>query len=124
MKQIFVAAAAALAMAVSSPVFAHGALAKHGGVVASAGDLAFELVAKDGKAVIHVDDHGRALSTREASGKLTVLQGKKKSETTLEPGEPNTLTSADPVKLVKGAKAVASITLAGKEPISVRFSLK
>lgn len=124
MKQLFVAAAAALAMAFSSPVLAHGAVAKHGGVVSSAGDLAFELVTKDGKAVIYVDDHGRAPSTREASGTLAVLHGKKKSVTTLEPGEDNTLTSKDPVKLVKGTKAVASITLAGREPINVRFSAR
>lgn len=124
MKQLIVAAAAALSLAFSSPVLAHGAAAKHGGVVSSAGDLAFELVAEDGKAVLYVEDHGRALPTREASGKLTVLHGKKKSVTTLEPGEDNTLTSTDPVKLSKGAKAVASITLAGREPISVRFSVK
>ncbi|MDM5181344.1 hypothetical protein PO883_29615 [Massilia sp. DJPM01] len=124
MKKLIAVAAVAFGMVLSNSALAHGAQAKHGGVVSSAGDLAFELVSKDGKAIIYVEDHGRELSTREAKGTLTVLQGKKRAETVLEPSDHNTLTSKADVKLTKGTKAVASITLAGKEPISVRFSAK
>ncbi|MEJ7806847.1 MAG: hypothetical protein WKG03_13120 [Telluria sp.] len=115
----------AVSLAFSGPALAHGgAKAKHGGVVRSAGDLSFELVGKDGKAIIYVDDHGAALPTTGASGTLTVLSGGKKSEAVLMPMGTNTLTSKTGVTLVRGAKAVASITLPGKEAISVRFSYK
>ncbi|UUZ54312.1 hypothetical protein LP419_39105 [Massilia sp. H-1] len=124
MKKLIAVAAVAFGMALSNGALAHGAQAKHGGVVSSAGDLAFELVAKDGKAVIYVDDHGQQLSTREAKGTLTVLDGAKKTETALVPGEPNLLTSKADVILSKGTKAVASIALAGRAPINVRFAVK
>lgn len=124
MKKLIAVATVAVGLTFSNGAVAHGAMAKHGGVVSSAGDLAFELVAKDGKAVIYIQDHGRELPTRGANGNLTVLQGTKKFETALEASEPNTLISKADVKLTKGTKAVASITLAGKEPIRVRFSAK
>lgn len=124
MKKLFAIAAFACGTILSGQALAHGAVAKHGGIVATASDLAFELVAKDGKALIYVEDHGRELSTRDAKGTLTLLQGTKKTETALEAGEHNTLASKDAVKLVKGTKAVAAITLPGKQPISVRFSVK
>ncbi len=124
MKKLIAVAAVAFGLVMSNGALAHGAKAKHGGVVSSAGDLAFELVAKDGKAVIYVDDHGKALSTSEAKGTLTVLQGAKKTEIALLPSEPNSLQSTTDVALTKGTKAVASISLAGKAPISVRFAVK
>ncbi len=124
MKKLLLVSAMALGMAMSNPVLAHGAQAKHGGVVQSAGDLSFEMVLKDGKVVIYVDDHGAARNTAGASGSLTVLSGATRSAAVLAPGGANMLSSTTPVKLALGAKAVASITLAGKEPISVRFVRK
>ena len=124
MKTLFASAAIAISLACSGPALAHGAKPKHGGIIASAADLAFELVAANGKAVIYVDDHGRALSTRDAKGTLTVLQKGKKSQSMLEASGDNTLTSTSAVKLAKGTRAVASITLPGKEPLSVRFSVR
>lgn len=124
MKKIITLAAVAVGMALSGLSFAHGAKPKHGGVIQSAGDLSFELVSKDGKAVIYVDDHGADLKTAGATGSLTVLAGAKKSQTTLIPSGSNELTSQTPVKLERGSKALASITLPGKEAIRVRFSQK
>ncbi|WP_426211504.1 hypothetical protein [Massilia sp. TWP1-3-3] len=118
------AIAISVSMAISGQALAHGAKPKHGGVINSARDLTFELVGKDGKAVIYVDDHGANLATAGATGTLTVLSGGKKSETVLQPSGANTLTSKTPIQLAGGAKAVASITLAGKEAVSVRFSHK
>ena len=122
MKKLIALTAIAAGMAISSPALAHGAKPQHGGVVHSAGDLSFELVGKDGKAVIYVDDHGAKLPTTGATGTLTVLSGGKKSEALLEASGTNTLTSKTTVKLARGAKAVASISLPGKEAISIRFS--
>lgn len=124
MKKIIALGLIAAGMAFSAPAFAHGAKPKHGGTVQSAADLSFELVAKDGKAVIYIDDHDVAKSTAGATGSLTVLSGGKKSEVALEPAGDNTLASKTAVQLTPGTKAVASITLPGKEPISVRFSKK
>jgi len=124
MKKLFAITTVALGLAFAGQAYAHGAKPKHGGIVQSAGDLAFELVSKDGKAVIYVDDHGHDLPTAGASGKLTVLAGAKKTEVDLVAGENNTLISTSEVKLAPGTKAIAAITFAGKEPISVRFSKK
>lgn len=124
MKKVITLTAIVAGMALSGLSFAHGAKPKHGGVIQSAGDLSFELVSKDGKAVIYVDDHGADLKTAGATGSLTVLAGAKKSQTTLIPSGSNELTSHTPVKLERGSKALASITLPGKEAIRVRFSQK
>lgn len=122
MKKLIILTAIAVGMAISGQAFAHGAKARHGGVVQSAADLTFELVSKDGKAVIYIDDHGANLSTAGATGTLTVLAAGKKSETKLEPTGANALSSTMNVKFERGVKAVASITLPGKEAVSVRFS--
>lgn len=124
MKKLIALTAIAVGMTVSGLALAHGAKPKHGGVVHSSNDLTFELVAKSGKAVIYVDDHGTSLPTAGATGSITVLSGGKKSEALLEPTGMNTLTSKTELKLARGSKAVASITLAGKEAVSVRFSQK
>lgn len=124
MKKLFALTALTVGLALSGQALAHGAKAKHGGVVQSAGDLSFELVNKDGKAVIYVEDHGADLSTKGATGKLTVLTGAKKSQAVLVPTGTNSLSSSTALMLGAKAKAVASISLPGKEPISVRFATK
>ncbi len=102
---------------------AHGtAPAKHGGVVQSANDLSFELVATPDGAALHVDDHDKAYDARKLSGKLTVLQGSNKSEVPLTPAGGNRL-EAKGVKLDKGAKAVAVVT-DGSRTTTVRFTVK
>lgn len=124
MKKFIAVAAMSASMAVAGQVLAHGAKPKHGGVVQGAGDLAFELVGKGGKAVIYVDDHGAALPTAGSTGTLTVLSGGTKSVAMLQPTGTNTLTSKTGVTLAHGTKAVASITLPGRDVINVRFSQK
>ena len=124
MKNIFAVAALAASMALSGNVLAHGAKPKHGGIVQSAGDLAFELVTKDGGATIYVDDHGKDLPTIGATGTLTVLKGSNKTELPLESGGGNTLVVKRGAKLEPGSKAVAAVTFTDKKTVSVRFSLK
>ncbi|GGY55253.1 hypothetical protein [Pseudoduganella albidiflava] len=124
MKKIAAMMALGLAMALSAPVIAHESPAKHGGIVKSAGDLSFELVNKDGKVTIHVDDHGEPVATAGATGTLTVLKGTQKSETTLSAGAGNTLVAKDDVKLEAGNKVLARVTLPGKPAVSVRYAIK
>lgn len=108
---------------VLSPAYGHGAKAQHGGVVASANDLSYELVADATGAIIYVDDHDKPADTSKMSGKLTVLNGSEKSEADLKPAGGNKL-EARPVKLDKGAKAIASLKDVSGKVTTVRFSIK
>lgn len=124
MKKILALVTMAIALAATGNVFAHGAKTKHGGIAQSANDLNFELVAKDGKVTIYVEDHDAALSTAGATGKLTILNGAEKTEVSLEDAGKNMLISKGEVKLSKGAKVVAAITFADKSSINIRFAIK
>lgn len=124
MKKLLTLTAATLAFTLAGQAHAHGAKPKHGGTVQTVNDIAYELVSKDGKAVIYVEDHGKEVATAGATGKLTVLSGKNKTEVALEPSGANTLTTSGDVKLGAKSKAVAAITFAGKDAVNVRFSVK
>lgn len=123
MKKIIAFVALAMSVALASNAVAHGGKAMHGGIVQTAGDLSFELVGKDNGATIYVNDHGKELATAGASGTLTVLKGTKKAVLPLEAGPGNTLVATG-TNLAPGSKAVASIKLANKDVLSVRFSVK
>ncbi len=125
MKKQIAAVLVAASLGVSGLVMAHGGKpAQYGGVVQTAGDLQFELVDKDGIVSIYVDDHGRKLPVAGASGKLMVLTGAQKSETTLAPGADNVLVAADKVSLGAGSKAVATVKFANGKSVTARFALK
>jgi hypothetical protein len=98
---------------------AHMEKPKHGGVVQAASDLSFELVVKGDGATIYVEDHGKPFPTAGMTGKLTVLNGTEKSE-----AEGDNKLEAQGVKLVKGAKAVASVTTPRKKTVTVRFAVR
>lgn len=95
---------------------------RHGGVVATAGDLHFELVTAPTGAWIYIDDHGKPLAPTGMSGKLTVLQGTEKSEAPLVVA--NDRLEAKGVKLAAGAKVVAALTTPARKAITVRFTVK
>lgn len=114
----------AMTMALTGNVLAHGDKPKHGGVVSTANDMSFELVNKDGKATVYVNDHGKPVDTVGATGKLTVLNGTEKTEVALEPAGGNALATKDDAKLAKGSKAIAAITFADKKAVNARFSVK
>ncbi|WP_284079300.1 hypothetical protein [Herbaspirillum aquaticum] len=124
MKKLITAVMLASALVVSGVAMAHGAKARHGGVAQSANDISFELVAKDGKATIYLEDHDDEIPSEGVSGKLTVLNGSDKTEVPLESAGGNKLVSKGELKFAKGAKAIASITFKDKSTVNVRFSLK
>jgi hypothetical protein len=118
---------AAVALALSALSFnaamAHGEnKPRHGGVVAAAGDLHFELVGTPAGAALYIDDHGKPLAPTGMTGKLTVLNGTEKSEATLVVAG-NRLEAAG-VKLAVGAKVVAALTTPARKAITVRFTVK
>lgn len=102
---------------------AHGdAKAKHGGVVAVASDLGFELVSTPTGVAIYMEDHGKPMAPTGMSGKLTVLRGAEKSQADLV--AVGDKLEAKGVKLVPGAKVVAALTTPAKKAITVRFTVK
>lgn len=99
-----------------------GAKARHGGVVAMASDLGFELVGTPTGAAIYVEDHGKPMAPTGMSGKLTVLKGTEKSEAALAVAGDRL--EAQGVKLAPGAKVVAALSTSAKKVITVRFTVK
>lgn len=125
MKKFINAMTMAITVSVSGSALAHGEHPKHGGIIKeSENQVSFELVNKDGKAVIYVEDHGKKVATAGATGKLTVLNGKDKTEVALAPAGDNMMATKDDVKLGKGAKAIASVTFADKRTVNLRYTLK
>lgn len=120
--------AAVATLAFAGSTWSHGEAHEHkplhGGIVVEASDMDWELVAKPERIVLHVRDHGKAAKTAGASGKLTLLSGKDKAEAALKPAGDDRLEAEGPFKLGPGTKVVATVTLAGKKPANVRFTLK
>ena len=99
-----------------------GAQARHGGVVAMASDLGFELVGTPTGAAIYVEDHGKPMAPAGMAGKLTVLKGSEKTEAVLAVAGDKL--EAKGVKLAPGSKVVAALTTAAQKSITVRFTVK
>lgn len=123
MKTLMALTAITAALA-SGLALAHDSPAKHGGIVKSAGDRSFELVNKDGRTTIYVDDHGKDVPMTGGSGTLTVLKGTEKSEFPLTAAGGNTLVARTDGKVAAGSKVVAAIVFPDKSTMSVRFSIK
>lgn len=114
-------AASALAM---NPAMAHGtAAARHGGIVQVANDVNFELVVEADGATIYLVDHDEDMPSKSVSGKLTVLNGARKSEVDVKATEGNKL-RATGVKIDPGAKIVAVLNNVEGKTATVRFTIK
>ena len=123
LKNLCTVGALCLALLAPDLAAAHGAhKAKHGGVVATSGDLGFELVATPGGAVLYIDDHDKPAAVAGMAGKLTVLNGSAKSEAVLAVAGDKL--EAKGVTLAPGAKVVAALTTPAKKAITVRFTVK
>ena len=123
MKKLLTVVLLGLSVLSFNGALAHGGgTAKHGGVVATASDLLFELVAEGGNAVIYVEDHGKPMAPTGLKGKLTVLNGTEKSEAALVVAGDKL--EAQGVKLGKGAKIVAALVTPAAKAITVRFTVK
>lgn len=121
--KLFAAIVLGLSALSFNAALAHGgAKPKHGGIVATASDLGFELVGTPTGAAIYIEDHGKPLAPAGMSGKLTVLNGTEKSEAELAVAGDKL--EARGVKLAPGAKVVAALTTPAKKAITVRFTVK
>jgi hypothetical protein len=107
-----------------NPVLAHGdAKPLHGGIVQLVNDLSFELVVQADGATIFLMDHDKPMASKGITGKLTVLQGTKKSEADIKEGGDNTLRVMG-VNLGKGDKLVAALSNVNGKSMTVRFTIK
>jgi hypothetical protein len=123
MKKLLTVAVLGLSALSFNVALAHGdAKAKHGGVVATANDLSFELAAEGGNAVIYIEDHGKPVAPTGLKGKLTVLSGAEKSEADLVVAGDKL--EAKGITLAPGAKAVAALVTPAAKAITVRFTIK
>jgi hypothetical protein len=123
MKKLFTVVVLGLSALSFTVALAHGgAKAKHGGVVATASDLGFELVGTPSGAALYVEDHGKPLAPTGIKGKLTVLNGAEKSEADLVVAGDKL--EARGIKLAAGAKVVASLVTPAAKAITVRFTVK
>jgi hypothetical protein len=123
MKKLLTVVALGLSALSFNAAMAHGdAKARHGGVVAMASDLGFELVTTPGGAAIYIEDHGKPMVPTGLKGKLTVLNGAEKSEAELVVAGDKL--EAQGVKLAKGAKVVAALVTPAAKAITVRFTVK
>lgn len=116
---------AALAWALAAPAWAHdhGHAPQHGGIVAEAADVDYELVLQPQAITLYLRDHGKALATEGASGKLTLLLGTQKTELPLSPASDGRLQALHPPALASGAKLLAQVSLPGRKAATVRFVL-
>ena len=96
----------------------------HGGIVAEAGDLNYELVAKPDSLTIYVVDHGKPVATSGARGTATVHSGSEKLAAVLEPAGENRLVAKGSFKLGVGVRVAASAALAGKPEVKLNSRLK
>jgi hypothetical protein len=95
-----------------------------GGVTADADSFQVELVVKSAEVKLYLSEHGAPVESAGASGKLIVLSGKDREEVALAPSGYQTLGAILKARPAKGAKAVATITVPGREAGTVRFTLK
>ncbi|MCA0177673.1 MAG: hypothetical protein LCH73_15545 [Proteobacteria bacterium] len=123
-KQAIQIAALALGALTLNPAMAHGAgEPRHGGVVQVASDVTFELVAEADGATLYLVDHDAPMATKGITGKLTVLQGSRKTEVDIKEAGANQL-RATGVKLSKGDKVVAVLNPVEGKTVTVRFTVK
>lgn len=123
MKQLAWALGAAVWL-MGAPALAHGdAKPLYGGIVQVVSDMQYELVPQPDGALLYVVDHGEPADATRMSGKLTVLNGTRKSEAELKPAGGNKLQARD-IQLGSGARVVASLRTPQGKAVTVRFAVK
>ena len=118
----------ALAVAGSGTAFAadnhgHDIKPMHGGALAEAKDIEYELVATADKLQLYMRDHGKPVAVAGMTAKVTLLAGTDKQDVQLQAGD-GKLEATGSFKVPAGTKAVVAVSKAGKSVASVRFTLK
>ena len=98
--------------------------AKYGGLVKEENDVQYELVINPDRMTLYVEDHGKKVDTKGASGKVTLRSGSERTEVTLQPAGDNKLEAMGTYKTARGTVAITQVKLAGRAEQRVRFTLK
>lgn len=119
-KNLLTAASILLALSAPAAVLAHADHGKpqYGGVVVEAGEAQFEIVSRDGNVVVHASHHGTPLTMAGASGKLSVLDGARKTEIPLQAAGENRVTGAGVIP--GGAKLLLNLQMPGGKTLQAR----
>ncbi len=126
--KLFTQSCAALAFAFLLPTVAvagggHDHKPKHGGIVVEVKEVDYEVVAKPDLIQVYVRGHDKLTNVDGAKAKVTLLNGKEKTEIELMPVG-DRLEAKGNFKIAKGTKGIASVTLAKKTATTVRFEIK
>lgn len=118
----------AVALAATSSLAAAGGpghhhTPQHGGIVVSTKQADLEIVARPDRIQIFLDDHGKPVPLQGATAKVTLLNGADKSDVRLLPAG-NALEAQGRFAVAPGTRGVVVVTLAGKAPITTRFTVK
>lgn len=122
-RNILVASALGLALALAGPALAQKA-GKHGGQTAVvAGHHDAELVIEPTKVVLYLTNHGKPLSAKDNAIKVTIQDGPKKSEIKLKV-EADHLVGPLDAPVNKGAIVLLSGKTEDGHGVSARFTVK
>lgn len=102
----------------------HGHKTMHGGIIADAGDLDYELIVKSDSLTVYVVDHGKPVATAGASGSATIYASSDKTTVALMPAGENRLVARGSFKTGIGVRVSASVTLPGTPEAKLNFRLK
>ena len=100
----------------------HDLAPRHGGVVAQARDVTYELVASPGLLQLHVRDHGQPAAVGQTSAQLVLQDKGAPQQVALAPAGPGLLEARGTFVLAPGTKAVAQVRWKTQSS-SVRFVL-
>ena len=96
----------------------------HGGIIAEAAGLDFELVTKADSLTLYVIDNGKPVPPARAKGAATVHAGSEKTAATFEAAGENKLVSKASFKMGVGVRVAVAVTLPGKPEAKLNFRLK
>lgn len=97
---------------------------KYGGIVKEVKEIQYELVAKPDIITVYVEDHGKKVDTKGATGKVSLRHGADRSEGTLVPAGDNKLEAKGKFNVSAGTTAILAVKRAGQSEETVRFTLK
>jgi len=122
LRQLLTAALLCCAAVIWASDTAKGGPPRHGGQVAEAGQLEWELVVRRDRLVIHVRDEAKPASTARSTGNLK--RGDNTREATLRPAGSDRLEAVGPFQLTHGTKVEATIQRPGAREVVLRYTLR
>ena len=106
---ILAVAVSACGTAFAADNHGHDIKPMHGGAVAEAKEVEYELVASADKLQLYMRDHGKPVAVAGMTAKVTLLAGSEKQDVQLQAGD-GKLEAAGSFKVPAGTKAVVAVS--------------